>query len=48
MGVQEILFELTLIVTCTMPGFGVIEPDSSTEPPKVVDCGETVKEIDVI
>jgi hypothetical protein len=46
-GVQETLSELALIVTCTVPGLGVIDPESWTELPTVTDSGETLKEIDV-
>jgi hypothetical protein len=48
MVVQETLSELTLIVTCTVPGLGVIDPDNCTELPTTIDCGDTVNEVDVV
>jgi hypothetical protein len=46
--VQETLSELTLIVTCTLPGLGVMDPESRTNVPNETVCGFTLRDIDVI
>jgi hypothetical protein len=47
-GVHETSSGLTLISTLTIPGFGVIDPDSRMDDPSVIDWDATASDTDVV